>query len=99
MRKNPVGDDNEFETVTLRNQDTHSVSLVGWTLRDRSGGTWALTGALAPGASRTFRRSGQTMSLNNAGDQIVLVDSTNTVVQTVTYERVDEGELVTPAVP
>ena len=96
---NPVGDDNELETVTLRNRGTNSVSLFGWTLRDRSGGTWALTGALAPGASRTFRRGGQAMSLNNAGDEIALVDPMNAAVHTVTYESVDEGELVRPAVP
>jgi hypothetical protein len=40
--------------------------LLGWTLRDRSGLTWTLSGTLTPGQSRTFVRNGQAMSLNNA---------------------------------
>jgi hypothetical protein len=72
---NPVGDDVQSEEVTLRNKGTSAVSVVGWTLQDRSGGTWTLTGSLAAGQSQTFKRNGQAMSLNNTGDEIVLLDA------------------------
>jgi hypothetical protein len=38
------------------------------------------------------------MSLNNNGDTIELVDPSGTVVQTVTYPRTEEGELIKPVV-
>ena len=72
---NPVGNDEQLETVTLRNKGGASVSLAGWLLRDRSGLVWALAGSLAPSQSRTFRRNGQAMTLNNSGDDIALVDA------------------------
>jgi hypothetical protein len=69
------GNDDQFDEVTVQNKGTASLSLVGWTLGDRTGTTWNLSGPLASGATRTFRRSGQAMSLDNAGDEIVLVDA------------------------
>jgi hypothetical protein len=48
---------------------------------------------------RTIQRNGQAMALNNDGDTIDLLNPGGSVVQTVTYGSVDEGELVTPAVP
>jgi len=69
---NPVGDDGQSESVTITNKGI-GVSLVGWTLQDRSGATWNLSGSLAAGQSRTFRRNGQAMTLNNGGDEIVLL--------------------------
>jgi beta-lactamase superfamily II metal-dependent hydrolase len=64
---NPVGADEQREEVTLMNRGTISVSLVGWRLRDRSELDWDLTGTIGAGQSRTFRRNGKDMSLNNAG--------------------------------
>jgi hypothetical protein len=74
---NPSGDDAQLEEVTLTNKGGASVSLVGWSLADRSGLTWTLDGSVAAGQSRTLRRNGQPMSLNNAGDEIGLFDETN----------------------
>ena len=75
---NPVGDDDEqFETVTVQNKSASAASLVGWTLQDRSGATWNVEGSLAPSQVRAFRRNGQTMSLDNAGDEVVLRDAGN----------------------
>ena len=88
---NPVGDDEELETVTLRNTGTASVSLVGWTLQDHSGATWNLTGSLAAGQSRTVRRNGQAMSLNNAGDEVVLFDAMNGEQDRFEYVGSSEG--------
>lgn len=83
----PVGDDARDEEVTLRNQGTTAVSLQGWLLRDESGKVWTLAegGTLAPGASRTFRRLGMPMSLNNGGDEISLLDPAGAVRDSFRY--------------
>jgi len=67
--------------------------LSGWTLRDRSGRTWALTGlgTLAPGNSKTIKRNGMPMSLNNAGDEIELLDAGNSVHDKFEYTGSTEG--------
>jgi hypothetical protein len=72
---NPAGNDDLLEEVTIENKGAAAVSLVGWTLRDRCGATWNLSGSIAASASRTFRRNNQVMSLNNAGDEIALIDN------------------------
>ena len=41
-------------------------------------------------------RNGQPMAMNNGGDTIDLVNHTGTIVQTVTYDRVEENEEVVP---
>lgn len=88
---NPVGNDEQLETVTLRNGGSAPMSLSGWILRDRSGLTWDLSGNLAAGQTRTFKRSGQPMSLNNAGDEITLIDPAQTARDTFTYMASVEG--------
>lgn len=95
LLSNPVGDDEELETVTIQNKGSSVVSLAGWTLRDRSGATWNLNGSLAPGESRTFRREGQAMSLNNAGDEIVLVDASGAERDRFEYPASSDGASVT----
>ncbi len=73
----PTGTDTEDEEITLQNKGTASVSLAGWVLRDESGRVWALAGlgTLNGGQSRTIRRGGMAMSLNNDGDDIVLLNA------------------------
>ena len=88
---NPAGDDAQLEAVTVQNKGTAAVSMVGWTLRDRSGATWNLSGALAPGASRTFKRLGQAMTLNNAGDEILLIDPATVERDRFEYSASSEG--------
>jgi hypothetical protein len=88
---NPVGDDEQLETVTLQNTGVTAVSLEGWTLQDRSGGTWSMTGAVAAGQSRVFRRNGQAMSLNNAGDEIALLDAMSVERDRFAYGATSEG--------
>ena len=93
---NPVGPDEQLEEVTLKNKGTGAISLSGWTLRDRSGRTWTLTGlgTLAPGNSRTIRRNGMAMSLNNAGDEIELLDPGNGVHDKFEYTSSAEGIVI-----
>ena len=74
---NPVGDDEQLEEVAIKNAGTAALNLTGWTLRDRSGLTWALSNTLAVGQSATFKRLGQPMTLNNSGDEISLIDPSN----------------------
>jgi beta-lactamase superfamily II metal-dependent hydrolase len=88
---NPAGDDAQREAVTVQNKGTAALSLVGWTLRDRSGATWNLSGSLAPGTARTFKRLGQAMTLNNAGDEITLVDATTVERDRFEYTVSSEG--------
>lgn len=73
----PTGDDTQDEEVTVHNKGTASVSLAGWVLRDESGRVWALAGlgTLNGGQSKTIRRGGMAMSLNNGGDEIVLLNA------------------------
>jgi exonuclease III len=96
---NAPGDESENEEAAVRNSGTSAVSLLGWTLRDLAGQTWRLDalGSLQPGEEKTIRRNGQAMALGNRGDTIDLVDPAGIVVHTVTYGRVAEGEVVTPA--
>jgi hypothetical protein len=98
---NPDGNESRNEQATVKNIGSVAVSVVGWKLRDLAGRTWSLDalGTLPPGMERTIQRNGQAMALNNDGDTIDLLNPGGSVVQTVTYGSVDEGELVTPAVP
>lgn len=68
--------------------------MVGWILRDRSGLTWTLNGMLNPGQSRTFVRTGQAMSLNNAGDEIVLIDVAQMERDRFEYASSTEGTVI-----
>ena len=91
---NPHGDDEQLEEVTLRNRGTNAVSLAGWVLRDRSGLTWTLGSTLNPGQAFMFRRNGQAMSLNNAGDEIVLIDATQVERDRFGYQTSSEGTVI-----
>jgi beta-lactamase superfamily II metal-dependent hydrolase len=91
---NPVGADEQQESVTLQNKGSVAASLVGWTLEDRSGATWSLTGSIAPGQARTFKRNGQAMSLNNAGDEVVLRDGGDVERDRFAYTTSTEGAVV-----
>jgi hypothetical protein len=90
---NPVGNDAQFETVTLRNKGAGTVSLVGWALRDRHGGEWILTGSINAGQSRAILPNGA-MSLNNAGDEITLLDSGHVSVDAFEYGVSSEGAVI-----
>lgn len=95
---NPPGDENQNEEATIRNFGTQPIILVGWKLRDNTGKTWSLDvlDTLQPGQEKTIKRKGQPMAMNNNGDTIDLVNPTGEVVQTVTYSRAEEGEIVSP---
>jgi hypothetical protein len=95
---NPAGNEAENEEVTIGNQGTQQVSMVGWRLRDLAQQHWILDslGALQSGESKTILRAGQPMVMNNNGDSISLIDPSGNSVQTVTYSQVGQGVRVTP---
>lgn len=94
---NPAGADEQAEEVTIRNPGTGSVALAGWTLRDRSGLSWTLSGSVAAGQSLVIRRLGQPMSLNNGGDEIVLLDGAGVERDRFAYSTSSEGKRITTA--
>jgi beta-lactamase superfamily II metal-dependent hydrolase len=91
---NPAGDDEQLEEVTLRNPGPTGVALAGWTLRDRSGLVWNLSGTVTSGGSLTIKRGGQPMSLNNGGDEITLIDSSNVERDRFAYLGSQEGKRI-----
>jgi endonuclease G len=92
---NPPGDETQTEAVTVRNHGTAQARLDGWLLRDRSGKTWALFGAIDGGDERTFLRAGQAMALNNTGPETVeLVRPDGTVADRVGYDGAAEGAVL-----
>jgi lamin tail-like protein len=88
---NPAGADEQLEEVSLLNRGAATVAFDGWTVRDRSGLVWTLTGPLAPGQSRTVLRNSQAMSLNNAGDEIVLLDDSGTERDRFAYAESEQN--------
>lgn len=66
---------------------------MGWTLRDASGRIWPLggMGTIPPGQDATMQRNGLPMSLDNGGDEIVLLDAQNMEQDRFRYTSSAEG--------
>jgi competence protein ComEC len=92
----PPGLDIKNETVTIKNKGSVAVSLSGWRLQDESGRIWPLTatGTLNPNQSATIRRNGMPMSLNDDGDEIVLLDASNAERDRFRYTTSVEGQVI-----
>ncbi|MCO6459177.1 MAG: lamin tail domain-containing protein [Pirellulaceae bacterium] len=96
---NPVGADDEAESVTIQNQAAMAVELAGWLLKDDDGEDqfWTLSGRLAPGQELTVVRPGSGMQLGNSGDTVRLVAPGGQVVHEITYDGpVEPGAVVRP---
>lgn len=96
MIPNPDGDDFSKEQISFRNIGSAPIDLAGWRVRDLAGNVWELDGlsSIAPGEDKILIRNGAPMSLNNGGDKIELVAPEGTVVQSVTYDKVSQDEVV-----
>lgn len=96
MIPDPQGDDFTNEQITFRNIGSTPIDLAGWRVRDLAGNLWELDGLsnIAPDEDKILIRGGAPMSLNNGGDQIELVAPEGTVVQSVTYGKVSQDEVV-----
>jgi len=93
---NPVGDDRQAESVTLRNYGPQPVPLAGWKLTDSNGtASWELTqadGVAQSGGTITVVRNGRPMYLNNGGDTIVLINPSGDQVDSRAYDSAGSGE-------
>lgn len=96
MIPNPEGDDFFREQISFRNIGSTPIELAGWRVRDLAGNLWELDGLsnIAPNEDKILMRNGDSMSLNNGGDQIELVAPEGTVVQSVPYGKVSQDEVV-----
>lgn len=96
LTPNPVGSDNQNESVTINNKGSSAVDLSGWTLIDISNRIWALSslGTIQSGDSKTIVRNGMPMSLNNNGDTIRLIDADNNIRDEFQYSSSTEGQAV-----
>lgn len=94
---NPAGDDDYSERVTIRNFGDGALSLAGWMLRDRENVIWDLgsMGSLSSCQEKTYT-SDKIAQLLNSGDYISLLAPDSTVVQTVSFGVVKDGEEVKP---
>jgi endonuclease/exonuclease/phosphatase family metal-dependent hydrolase len=89
----PFGADAGKETVTLQNLRTTPVSLDRWSLKDRGGNSFVLTGSLEGRATLTISLPSGKLPLNNAGDEVKLLDADGITVHRVRYQKgaVTEG--------
>lgn len=91
---NPPQQDAGREQFVIGNGTSLIVSLEGWSLQDDDGGTFNLDGQLDPDSTRTFIL-GDTLVLNNNGDNLTLHDADGNIVQSISYGSVGPGEVVT----
>jgi hypothetical protein len=83
----PFGPDPGKETVTLQNLRATTISLERWTLRDRAGNTFTLTGSIEPRGTLTIILPPGKLPLNNSGDDVKLLDGDGITVHQVTYTQ------------
>lgn len=91
---NPVGPDSGNEFIKLINRGLETIQLKGWTLKDASGKTFYLSGALTPGSELTLKNSETKITLNNDTDTVFLYNQTGTLADKLSYENPAEGEIV-----
>lgn len=77
----------DFEYVEIFNSEKETVDLSGWKLKDKSS-SYTLVGIVDPEGFIIFY---DTVSLNNGGDEIKLVNPLDKVVHTVSYEEAKEN--------
>jgi hypothetical protein len=88
------GDDTQTEEITLKNKGSTPLSITGWTLVDRSGLQWQLSGSINAGQSKVLRRNGMAMTLNNGGDEITLFDAAHVQRDKFQYDSSIEGTVI-----
>ena len=93
---NPPGDDEQDEEVRIRNTGTQPVPLAGWKIGDATGNSfWVLNqadGSVQPQAVVIVKRLGRSMTLNNGGDTIVLINPMGVTVDQRAYGAVSSGQ-------
>lgn len=85
---NPDGDDDDKESVTLRNTGQKDVDISGWTIEGNNGRRFKIgSKVLNPGQDHTFLRDGDNKFelRNNGGGDIRLRNGEGAVIDEVTY--------------
>jgi hypothetical protein len=94
---NPEGPDEGREQVMLGNGTAEAVHLTGWTLRDRAGNRFTLTGVIPAQQQLTITMQEVSMPLNNSGDDVSLLDPQGQLRHHVSYSagQAASGQVVT----
>ena len=88
---NPSGPDPGNERITIRNDSDESVRITGWTIKDEASNSITLTGELSVGQSLSIDIPEGDLPLNNGGDELVLLNSSGTIVDSASYTARQAG--------
>ncbi|MEA5599291.1 DUF2278 family protein [Rivularia sp. UHCC 0363] len=86
---NPTGSDRNSETVTLINTSTDKVDLSGWSLTDYDQRKHHLNGAINPGEVLQVPLLTNSISLDNKGGTLTLLDKQGIKIDGVYYTKED----------
>jgi Lamin Tail Domain len=94
---NPVGEDRGHEQITIANGATAALNLAGWLLRDKGQNEFKLAGTVPANGNLTITMTASTMPLNNAGDEVFLIDPQGNIKHKVRYDasQVQPGAVIT----
>lgn len=93
LMPNPMGQDENNETVTLANSTDVDVSIDQWRLEDDDNGVFTLSGTV-PAGGATAVRLNSSLQLGNSGDTVRLRKPSGEVVQTIGYSSASSGRFV-----
>jgi DNA/RNA endonuclease YhcR with UshA esterase domain len=88
---NPEGSDATDEWIAVEHAGTQEVNLNGWILRDGSREHTIEGISIAPGEELIFGIDVTSVSLNNSGETIELVDPFGDVIDSTTYDAAESG--------
>ncbi|MBI2035376.1 MAG: lamin tail domain-containing protein [Candidatus Liptonbacteria bacterium] len=78
---NPAGKDTAGEFIELYNSGFTPINLSGFSLRDKSGKVFKLSGSIEPQSFRIFWRKETKISLNNINEKVFLFDNSGALLQ------------------
>jgi hypothetical protein len=92
---NPKGKDANNEWIELTNTSDIPANLTGWTIDDSEGGSKPykipqLT--IPPQTATTLNKSQTNINLNNSNDEVRLFNNTNTLIDSLSYGKSEEGK-------
>lgn len=95
---NPIGKDMDGEWIKLFNDDSSSVVLNGWTLKDAGEKVFRLDGQTVPASGDLKLTYNETrITLNNDAESIYLLDASGKEIDKLSYNEIIEGQIITAA--
>ncbi|PIR97970.1 MAG: hypothetical protein COT89_01830 [Candidatus Colwellbacteria bacterium CG10_big_fil_rev_8_21_14_0_10_42_22] len=93
---NPIGKDSGQEWIRLLNEGGSLENLLGWRIEDGSKKVFDLSavGEIEPGEIVELGHAFTEISLNNDGDTLFLYDKQGSLIDTLEYGPVEEGEIL-----